>query len=129
MPKPAIILVALVALAIAACGKNSNVTPTPAPSASFTPPPGIKTATVSVTILGSPAPNIPVAESTPKSEKNPIPGTPFETKNTGAHGNVKFENLTPGKTYCYVATLGSSQQASACAPWQVWQYQTIPLGS
>jgi hypothetical protein len=131
MPKRVMILLAAISLglAIPACNKNTTPTTTPQPSASFTPNPMISNATVAVTLHGSPAPRIPVQASTPQSSASPRPGTPFITVRTGGSGNAKFKNLKPGQTYCWVALLGNSQVASTCAGWEIWQYQTITIGT
>jgi hypothetical protein len=131
MPKRVMILLAALSLglAIPACNKNTTPSTTPSPLVSFTPNPQISNATVSVTILGSPAPRIPVQASTPRSSSSPRPGTPFMTVRTGGSGNAKFKNLKPGKTYCWVAILSPSFTSSVCTGWQVWQFQPIPLGT
>ena len=82
-----------------------------------------------MTILGTPAPGIPVEASTPKSTSSPRPGTPFETKDTGMKGLAHFLHLKPSKTYCWVAIIGPHQTSSECAGWEVWQTQTITLGT
>jgi hypothetical protein len=131
MPKRVMILLAAVSLglAIPACHNNNGGTITPAPSVSLTPNPMITAASVSVTILGTPAANIPVQESTPKSSSSPRPGTPFLTQKTGKKGMTKFTHLKPTQTYCWVAILGPNQTSSLCASWDIWQYQPIPLGT
>ncbi|HEY5425027.1 MAG TPA: hypothetical protein VIJ77_00605, partial [Candidatus Tumulicola sp.] len=102
---------------------------TPSPSVSFTPNPQISSATVSVTIQGTPAADIPVQASTPRSSANPRPGTPFLTLKTHKGGSVKFKNLKPGKTYCWVAVLSPTQLSSTCAGWEIWQFEPILLGT
>jgi hypothetical protein len=131
MPKRVMIVLAAVCLGIAvpACHYNSGVSVTTSPSASFTPNPSITAATISVTVLGTPAANIPVQESTPKSSSSPRPGTPFVTKRTQKNGQVKFKDLKPSQTYCWVAVLGPNQTSSQCAGWEIWQSQPIPLGT
>jgi hypothetical protein len=131
MPKRVMIVLAAVCLGIAvpACHYNNGVSVTTSPSASFTPNPSITAATVSVTVLGTPAANIPVQESTPKSSSSPRPGTPFVTKRTQKNGQVKFKDLKPSQTYCWVAILGPNQKSSQCAGWEIWQSQQIPLGT
>ena len=131
MPKRVSILLAALALglAIPACNNGSSVTPTPAPSVSLSPNPKITNATITVTIQQTPAANIPVQESTPRSSSSPRPGTPFVTQKTNKKGNAKFKNLKPGQTYCWVAILGPHQTSSTCAGWEVWQFQPILLGT
>jgi hypothetical protein len=131
MPKALAIFISVIGLAVALsdCGGSSSSTPAPSPSVSFTPNPTVTKATVSVTLLGSPAPNIPVEESTPASQTSPRPGTPFITTKTGKMGMVRFYKLDPNKTYCWVAVLGPSQSSSTCANWTVWQFDTINLGT
>ncbi|MBV8116843.1 MAG: hypothetical protein JOZ01_02630 [Candidatus Eremiobacteraeota bacterium] len=131
MPRRLMLLVAVISLAFAipACHNNSggNVVTTPTPS--LTPNPSITAATVNVTILGSPAADIPVEESTPTSTSSPRPGTPFVTKRTHKDGSVKFQDLKPTAIYCWVAILGPNQRSSQCASWEVWQYLPITLGT
>ena len=111
-------------------GGGGSVAPaTPTPTVSFSPNPKIRSATVAVTRLGSPAPNVAVQISTPKSSSSPRPGTPFGTQYTKSNGETKFNHLTPSKTYCWVAILGQNQTSSQCAPWFTWQSGTIPLGT
>jgi hypothetical protein len=131
MPKRVLIFLAAISLGLAvpACHNNSGSTVTPTPAPSITPNPSITAATVDVTILGSPAANIPVQESTPKSSSSPRPGTPFVTKRTHKDGTVKFKDLKPSQTYCWVAILGPKQTSSTCAGWETWQFQPIQLGS
>jgi hypothetical protein len=131
MPKRALIVLAVVALALAipACNNNTNPTTTPAPSVSFTPNPKITAATISVTIQASPAPWIPVEESTPASTSSPRPGTPFLRQKTGIHGNTTFTGLKPTQIYCWVAILGPHATSSTCAGWEVWQLKTVTLGN
>jgi hypothetical protein len=133
MPKAFAIFISVIGLAVALsdCGGSSSSTPAPSPSVSFTPNPTVTKATVSVTLLGSPAPNIPVQESTPANPASPRPGTPFITTKTGKEGMARFYKLDPNKTYCWVAILGSSPSkiSSTCANWTVWQFDTITLGT
>lgn len=129
MPKAVLVLFAAVAVAVsaAACGGSSSPTPTPQPSVSFTPNPTIHKATVEVTILGTPAPKIPVAISTPK--KDGSVGTPFATQKTGSKGMTTFKGLNPNKSYCFLADLGGGKTSSQCGDWTIWQFTTIPLGT
>jgi hypothetical protein len=130
MPKRLLIFLAVAALAIASCkGGGSTSTPPTGPPISPSPNPSIKKATVLVTIQGTPAPGIPVQESTPKSTSSPRPGTPFDTEVTGIKGLVHFLHLKPSKTYCWVAIIGPHQTSSECASWAIWQTQTISLGT
>jgi hypothetical protein len=129
MPKRLMIVLALAALAMAACHSSSVPSASPSPSISPSPNPSIKTATIEVTILGTPVPNIPVQASTPRSSSSPRPGTPFETKVTGKKGMVKFKDLKPDGTYCWVAILGTGKRSSFCAGWAIWQTGTIMLGT
>jgi hypothetical protein len=117
------------AAALAACHGSSGVTPTPAPSTSFTPDPNIKHATVEVTILGTPAPKISVAISTPHPYPSGRPGKAFSTKITNKKGIVIFYDLKPDGTYCWVATLAPGQQSSTCQSWVDWQTTTVMLGT
>lgn len=130
MPKSVIFLfaAACLALAIPACGSNGG-TVAPSPTVSLTPNPSLTAATISVTKLASPAANITVQESTPQSSSSPRPGTPFATQKTGDKGMTIFKHLKPAQTYCWVAFLGPNQTSSTCAGWEIWQYQTIPLGT
>lgn len=130
MPKRLMILLAVAALAIAACHNNSNnVTPSPS-GTPFTPSPNpsIKKATVFVSRLGTPAPGVPVEESTPRSTSSPRPGTVIQTIYTGKKGMAFFAHLKPSSYYCWVAILGVGQRASLCASWAVWQTSIINLG-
>jgi hypothetical protein len=131
MPKSLMIVLTVAALAIAACHSNSSgSSPTPpTTSPTFTPNPKITKATVLVTIFGTPAPDVPVEASTPKSQSSPRPGKPFETKDTGKKGLVTFTHLKPSKTYCWVAVLGPHQTSSQCAGFAIWQNGTISLGT
>jgi hypothetical protein len=130
MPKRLMIVLTVAAIAIAACHSNSSSSSTPpTTSPSFTPNPKITKATILVTVLGTPAPNIPVEASTPKSTSSPRPGQPFSTKNTGAKGLVRFQPLKPSKTYCWVAILGPHQTSSACTSFSIWQNSTVTLGT
>jgi hypothetical protein len=130
MPKRLMIVLAVAALAIAACHSSSTTTPTPTgtfPSPS--PNPSIKKATILVTRLGTPAPNVPVQESTPKSTSSPRPGTPFETLHTNKKGTAVFKQLDPDQVYCWVAILAPHQTSSECASWAIWQTNPITLGT
>lgn len=131
MPKAFVIFMSVVGLAVVLsdCGGSSSSTPAPSPSVSFTPNPTVTKATVSVTLLGTAAPNIPVEESTPADPASPRPGTPFLTLKTGKMGMAHFYKLDPNTTYCWVAVLGPSQNSSTCANWTVWQFDTINLGT
>ncbi len=130
MPKRVLIFFALASLAVAACSSNGSTTPQPSGSpGSPAPNPSITTAHLTVTILGSPAPRIPVEESTPANKLSPRPGTPFDIRNTGKKGKVYFTGLKPAKTYCWVAVIAPGQQYAQCADWQLWQTSTIALGT
>jgi|HubBroStandDraft_6_1064221.scaffolds.fasta_scaffold00008_169 hypothetical protein len=130
MPKRLMILLAVAAFAIAACHSNGSMSPTPSSSpGSPHPNPSITKATVLVTILGTPAPKIPVEESTPRNTASPRPGTPFDTEITGMKGLAHFKNLKPSKTYCWVAILAPGQKSSECASWETWQTGNITLGT
>jgi len=132
MPKRASILFAAVALALsfAACGGGSSgVAPTTAPSGNITPNPKDRSASVDVTILGSPAPKVAVQISTPKSSASPRPGTPFGTEYTNKKGTARFNNLNPNKMYCWVALITASQSSSICAPFYIWQGGPVSLGT
>jgi hypothetical protein len=129
MPKRLLLVLAIAALAIAACHSGST-TPTPSASpASPSPNPSITKATILVTISGTPAPKIPVEESTPRNPQSPRPGKPFFTKNTGKKGYARFIGLKPAKTYCWVAIISPSFKSSECAGWAIWQTSTIILGT
>jgi hypothetical protein len=119
---------ACLALAVPACNSN-NSTVSPSPTVSLTPNPSLTAATITVTRLSTPAAYITVQESTPKSSASPRPGTPFATQQTGVKGQTIFKHLKPNQTYCWVAFLGANQTSSACAGWEIWQYQPIPLGT
>jgi hypothetical protein len=130
MPKRLLVALAVAALLIAACHSSSSVTPTPSSSpASPSPNPSITKATILVTIVGTPAPKIPVEESTPRNPASPRPGTPFETLFTGHRGLAHFKGLKPSKTYCWVAIISPSFKSSECAGWSVWQTSTVTLGT
>jgi hypothetical protein len=130
MPKRLMISLAVAALVIAACKSYSSPTPTATGSpASAKPNPSISAATVLVTVFGTPAPRIPVAESTPRSKTSPRPGTTIEIVNTGKKGLAHFHDLKPSATYCWVAKLSPGQTSSLCAAWPVWQTGTVPLGT
>ncbi|MFY9738596.1 MAG: hypothetical protein WAK11_06015 [Candidatus Cybelea sp.] len=129
MPKRLMMVLCVAALAVAACHSSSSTTPTP----SFTPSspapnPSIRTAHVYVTVNGQPKPRIPVQESTPKSTSSPRPGNPFETLATNHNGKVKFPDLKPAKTYCWVAILPTGKSFE-CAGWEIWQTTIITLGT
>lgn len=94
-----------------------------------TPNPHITWARISVTIAGSPAPNIPVVESTPRSDKRPFPCAPIAKKRTDASGKTVFRKLLPSQIYCWVATLTPTEKSSVCATWQAWQSGTIQMGT
>jgi hypothetical protein len=130
MPKRLLLVLGVAALAIAAC-KGGSTTPTPSssPGGSPTPNPKITKAVVLVTIAGTPAPKIPVEESTPKNPASPRPGKPFDTVNTGLKGLAHFNHLKPSKTYCWVAIISPSIKSSECAGWAIWQTSTITLGT
>lgn len=132
MPKRASIFLAVIALALtfAACGGNgTNPSGTPSPVVSFTPNPKDRSASVDVTLLGSPAPNVAVQISTPKSSASPRPGTPFGTQTTDKKGTAVFYKLNPSKTYCWVALLTASQTSSICAPFYIWQTGPVNVGT
>ncbi len=131
MPNRLAILLALFSLgiALAACNSSTTPAPTPAPSVSFTPDPSIKTATVEVTILGSPTPHIAVEISTPHPYPSGRPGKPFKTNNTNKKGFATFAGLKPSGTYCWVAFVGSGQTSSTCQSWAFWQTSTVILGT
>lgn len=131
MPKRVMLLFTVFsfALAVTACKNGSNAVPTPAPSVSFTPIPTDHKATIQVTILGTPAPKIPVEESTPASKSSPRPGTPFVTQTTGKQGKTIFTGLDPKGTYCWVAVLGAGQTSSSCGDFTLWQTGTVTLGT
>lgn len=129
MPKRLLLALALTALAVAACHSGST-TPTPSSSpASPNPNPSITKATILVTIGGTPAPKIPVEESTPRSTSSPRPGKPFDTQHTGRMGLAHFHGLKPSDTYCWVAIISPSFKSSECAGWAIWQTSTITLGT
>jgi hypothetical protein len=129
MPKRLLLALVAGALAIAACHGGST-TPTPSSSpASPSPNPSVKKAEVLVTIGGTPAPKIPVEESTPKSTSSPRPGTPFDTQYTNKKGVAHFTHLKPNGTYCWVAIISSSFKSSECASWAIWQTGEISLGT
>jgi hypothetical protein len=132
MPKRAMIFLAALSLglAVAACHSYSTPTsPTPGPSVTFSPNPNITAATIQVNVRSTPAANIPVQESTPLSTSSPRPGTTIITLRTRKNGQAKFTHLKPAQTYCWVAILGPNQMSSRCAPFQIWQSQTITLGT
>ncbi len=130
MPKRLLLVLAVAALAIAACHNNSSTSPIPSGSPlSPSPNPSITNAKVLVTIAGTPAPKIPVEESTPRSTSSPRPGKPFDTRNTNKKGLAHFSDLKPNKVYCWVADISPSFKSSECAGWEVWQTSTITLGT
>jgi hypothetical protein len=130
MPKRLLITLAVAAIVIAACkgGGSTSSPPTNTPI-SPSPNPSIHTATIQVTVAGTPVPKIPVEISTPKNPESPRPGQPFFTKNSGKKGFARFPNLKVSKTYCWVATISPSFRASECAGWEIWQTSTILLGN
>lgn len=130
MPKRLLLALTVAALAIAACHNNSSTSPIPSGSPlSPSPNPSVTKAVVLVTIAGTPAPKIPVEESTPRSTSSPRPGKPFDTQNTNKSGKAHFYGLKPSKTYCWVAIISPGFKSSECAGWQVWQTSTITLGT
>ncbi len=130
MPKSLLFALAVAALVIAACSSGGSSSPSPTVSpGSPLPNPSITTAKVFVSVNGTPAPKIPVEISTPKNTASARPGTPFETKNTGQQGYVRFKDLKPSKTYCWVATISAHFKSSECASWEIWQSSIIPLGT
>jgi hypothetical protein len=134
MPKRVLILLAMVSLAVAAAacgGSGSSPTPTPGPSATYTPNPKITDATIFVSIVGHPANNIAVEESTPIPGTYPPgrPGKTFDTRSTDYKGIIKFYKLKPSGTYCWTALLSKTNTSSLCADWQTWQTNTIDLGT
>lgn len=129
MSKRLMIVLALAALSIAACHSGAVPSTSPSPTSSSTPNPNIKKATIEVTVLGTPQPDIPVQISTPRSSSSPRPGTPFETKDTKKKGKVVFTGLNPNKYYCWVAIIGPGLTFSQCANWTIWQTGTIILGT
>ncbi len=122
---------AVLALALAACGANPNFntlygTPQPTATASPTPDPTITSATVIVTVAGSPLPNQPV---TLLNDVNGVPGTLIATQNTNATGETIFAGLTGAAPYCFSTTYtpttpGLTQTRSYCGVY--WQNQ-VPL--
>jgi hypothetical protein len=131
MPKYLMVVLAAAAFALSAAAcHSSSMTPQPSGSpASPSPNPSDTRATILVTILGSPAPRIPVQESTPKNPESPRPGTPFETRRTNSKGKAFFGHLKPSKTYCWVAILAPGHTSSECAGWSIWQTSIITLGT
>jgi len=134
MPKPVLILFAVTVLALAACGGNTSATPTPAPIVSPTVDPNIKTAMVSVTFQGNPRGKIPVLISTPKSSANPRPGTPFAEQTTQpipakSPGVATFKKLTPGTTYCWVATIPYKSPSPPPTPTPTPTASAVALGT
>jgi hypothetical protein len=130
MPKRLLIFLTLTAVVVAAACHSAGVTPSPTGSpASPAPNPSITRAIVSVTVNGTPRPHVPVAESTPRSNASPRPGTTIETRYTNKKGWTRFYDLKPSKTYCWVAKVGNGIQFSECAGWEVWQTSTIALGT
>ncbi len=131
MPKRLMIVLtgAALVLAIAACHSSGSVTPSPTGSVSPVPNPSITRAAVLVTILGTPAPRIPVQISTPKNTASPRPGMPFETRRTNEKGKAFFNHLKPSKTYCWLAVFSPHHTSSECAGWSVWQTSIITLGT
>jgi hypothetical protein len=141
MPKAVVFIVvaAVIAAGVAACGgSSSGPTPTPVPSTSSTPDPAIRAARIAVTVLGTPAPYVPVAESTPLDPDSACrqgngsacrPGKTIVTQTTDKSGETIFRHLTPSQTYCWVATIAPGKTSSACAGWPVWQTGTVTLGT
>jgi hypothetical protein len=131
MPNRVFILLPVLSLAaaLAACHGSTSPAPTTAPAVSPTPNQSITHATVEVTILGSPAPMIPVSISTPHPYPSGRPGMPFQTKDTNKKGFVGFDKLKPDGTYCWVATLAPGQTSSSCQSWAFWQTATVTLGT
>jgi hypothetical protein len=130
MPKRLMILLAIASLAIAACHYNSSTSPVPSGSPGTpNPNPSITKATILVTVLGTPLPKVPVDESTPRSKASPRPGKTIQTKITGQQGMVRFHDLKPSATYCWVAHIGPGHTSSECASWELWQTGTITLGT
>ena len=118
------------ALTVAACGGNgSTPNPNPTPAPNITPNPKDHTANVAVTLLGSPAPKVPVEISTPKSTAEPRPGKAFATQATDKKGTATFKGLNVNKTYCFVAQLTASQSSYTCAQFYIWQGGPVPLGT
>jgi hypothetical protein len=141
MPKRLLFLCLCVCSAAAvslttACGSGTSASPTTAPIVTPSADPSLTTATVSVTFQGSPAPNVPVAISTPvgNNTASPRPGTPFETVYTkpltaASPGVAVFKKLSYKYTYCWVATYSPTVTFSQCAPPTTWQYTTVTLGN
>ena len=129
MPKRLLLLLGVAAIAVAACKSGSPTTPPSSPPISPSPNPSITKALVEVTINGTPAPKIPVEESTPKNPQSPRPGTPFDTVLTNKNGKAHFTGLKPSKVYCWVAIISTTITSSECAGWAVWQNSTIFLGT
>lgn len=129
MPKRLLFALAITAIAVAACKSGSTSSPPTNTPISPSPNPSIKTATIQVTLAGTPAPKIPVEISTPKNPASPRPGTPFFTKDSGKKGFARFPNLKINKTYCWVAIISPSFKSSDCAGWEIWQTTTILLGN
>lgn len=129
MPKRLLLALGIAAFAIAACHSSSSTPNTSFTPLSPSPNPSIKKAIILVTIAGTPAPRIPVEQSTPRNPTSPRPGKPDDTKNTDKKGMVKFTGLKPTATYCWVAVISPSFKSSQCASWPVWQTSTISLGT
>ncbi len=129
MPKRLMIALVLAALAVAACHSSGTSSVPSGPAGSPSPNPNVHLATIQVTINGTPQPNIPVAASTPANVGSPRPGKPFQTKDTGMKGLVRFTHLNVNKTYCWVAHFGSGVTSSLCGNWVIWQSSKIVLGT
>lgn len=132
-PMPKRLLLALAAVAVmiaAACHSNTNTTPTPSYSPiSPSPNPSATRAKVEVTVGGTPVAKVPVEISTPTNPQSPRPGHPFLIKPTNEDGMVRFTDLKPSKTYCWLAKISPSFRSSECAGWAVWQTSIIMLGN
>ena len=129
MPRRASLFLAGLSLVLtfAACNNGgSSVTPTPGPTASTSPNPKDRSAQIDVSILGTPAPKIPVEMSTPRNGR---PGHPIATKTTGPKGSVIFYGLNVNKTYCWKALLSASSSSYFCGNWTFWQFQPISIGT
>ncbi|HEV7180827.1 MAG TPA: hypothetical protein VGN11_13220 [Candidatus Baltobacteraceae bacterium] len=127
MPKRFLIACAIAASALAACsGYNPTsifgtpTTPTPIPS--YSPNPAITSALVTLSVSGSPVPNVPIIMSTP--DPNGQAGAPIATVTTDSTGTSKFTSLNPTATYCWQAMYTppggpAPQQYSICTLY--WQ--------
>ncbi|MFY9886183.1 MAG: hypothetical protein WAK15_15565, partial [Candidatus Cybelea sp.] len=121
MPKRLLLALGIAAFAIAGCHTSYSTPNTSFTPLSPSPNPSIKKATIMVTLSGTPAPKIPVEQSTPSNPTSPRPGKPFDTEITGKKGLVHFKGLKPTATYCWVAIISPSFRSSECASWAVWQ--------